>query len=879
MTRPPSDRPTARIAADWQRLFDLFGEVLDLPAIERQPWLEDLATRDPGMAAGVRDMLAAHLSDSPLELERVVGDAAFERTSIAGTRVGPYRLLRLLGRGGMGEVHLAERVDGTFEQMVAIKILRAALFGQEAVQRFHRERNLQARLTHPAIVPIIDGGVAPDGRPYLVMPLVEGVPITEFADRHTLSVKDRVRLLVEVGRAVEHAHSRLIVHRDLKPANILVTDDGAVRLMDFGIAKLLDADDAGTELTRTKLGPMTPGRAAPEQLRGEPPSTSTDVWGLGVLLHELLTSRLPFEGTSPASVSLRGDLERIVNKALAAQPEHRYLGVSAFNEDLIAWSEGRPVSARPASLAYRARRFVARHRAATSAAAVAVIALSSLVVGSLLQSARVARERDRATLSERQSLAAVELLVGLFGQTDPRSGSGVTTVAIADLLAEGERRVNALADQPALQVRLWHTLAAIHFERSERQRAMELYERALEMPIGQSATDPHRVALVADSARALRFAGKDEEARRRLADLLSLLEADRSSSDEARARVLQDLGEAVGGAEGAALIERALALQRAARPANPTNLASSLHALAIVVWRQGDIPRARALWTEALPLIEAAKGPDNPETRSVLGALANVLEDPREQEAIHRRILTSVERQMGPEAVALAFSWTNLGVTLALQGRYLEAESAFAEALRRWEKQVGPTHGQTLNCLRSVARLRDLQGKVDEALAVYSDLRRRRDSAGTTAPSLDVVIAMEAELLTRAGRLDEARSFLLPAMERLRADEPESSLALASAELSLGRLELASARPAAALEAVRRGEALRVSLLPATSPDLAEARAELGRALIAAGDRTGGRELLAANLPAFAANRRAHPEDIARLRAALDETAKGSQSP
>ncbi|HEY3056058.1 MAG TPA: serine/threonine-protein kinase, partial [Thermoanaerobaculia bacterium] len=447
----------------WEAICETFAAALDVAVEERQSWLDDACAGREELRREVAAMLRANHPVAQLEIERQLSDDV-EPVFTDGSRLGSYRVVRLLGRGGMGEVYLCAREGADFEQFVAIKVLRRGLAGAEAAGRFRRERRILAHLAHPAIVPLLDSGPAPDGRPYIVLQYVEGEPITRYCDQHKLTVDERLRLFIAVCRVVQYAHSRLIIHRDLKPSNILVTAEGEVRLLDFGIAKALGPQDEETELTSHQPAPMTRERAAPEQLRGDLPSTSTDVWALGVLLYELLTGRLPFEvagrsheeikravsgdeppkpsdairrirSTDPAAATrtaesrattverlraaLAGDLETVLATTLRREPESRYGSAGQLADDVERVLAGQPILARPHSLGYRTRRFIARNRAAVSAASLAIVLLVAFTVQTLVQSAAVKRERDRATGEEVKANAVVDLLTEVLQGADP----------------------------------------------------------------------------------------------------------------------------------------------------------------------------------------------------------------------------------------------------------------------------------------------------------------------------------------------------------------------------------------------------------------------------------------------------------------------------
>ena len=426
VTRQPPFAPDR-----WRRIAGLFDELVELGPVPRSRRLDGIAATEPELAGAVRRLLAAddterRLLETPLELAapRVeVGEA----TEPPPERAGPYRIAGLLGSGGMADVYAAERDDGAFDQRAAIKVLRRGLDTADILARFLRERRILARLEHPAIARLLDGGALGDGRPYLVMERVDGRPIHLYAEENALSVEERLRLLLAACDAVGYAHRNLVVHRDLKPSNVLVSAGGEVKLLDFGIAKLLGPDLGGAQTVR-EVRVLTPAYAAPEQLAGEPTTTATDVWGLGALAFELLVGEPPLarlassrSGDPPAlateppprassrvlelsaasvegrrrAARLRGDLDTILEKALAVDPARRYLSAEALAEDLRRHLDGRPVRARPASLGYRAGKFLRRHRAGVAAA---LLGVGSLAIGGgvALWEARIAaRERAR----------------------------------------------------------------------------------------------------------------------------------------------------------------------------------------------------------------------------------------------------------------------------------------------------------------------------------------------------------------------------------------------------------------------------------------------------------------------------------------------------
>ena len=449
-------------APSWHALDAALQRALDLDGADRQAYLAGLGL---GLRERVEAMLRDALADDPLldHPEQALGGLAADRPAPRlgeGVRVGPYRIDGLVGEGGMGRVYRAHRADGAYQQTVALKVVRQslALAGADVVARFRRERAALAALAHPHIARLLDGGETDDGVPYLVTEFVDGPPITEWAEARGLSVRDRVRLVSQVARAIDHAHRRLIVHRDLKPSNVLVAEhDGQPRpvVLDFGVAKLLDADPDGV-LTHHGQ-PLTPAYAAPELYDpAAPVTTAVDVYGLGALLYELLTGGRPHAGVVGGAAhepvrpsravadgcarALRGDLDTICLKALSPDPARRYATAADLAGDLDRHLGGRPVTARPDSLAYVLGRLARRHRTAVAAGAVALAALVGGLGASLVAFAGERQARAQAEAAAVRATEAATLLGNLFEAADPASSGGVTT--IREALGDGLRQVS-----------------------------------------------------------------------------------------------------------------------------------------------------------------------------------------------------------------------------------------------------------------------------------------------------------------------------------------------------------------------------------------------------------------------------------------------------
>ncbi len=506
----------------WRVLSEHLDRALEMLAAERKAWLADLRARDAALASDLEGLLAAR-SQSSLEGFLEGPSPLPEAATLAGQTLGHYVLASQIGQGGMGSVWLAKRSDGRFEGMAAVKLLNASLIGRAGEERFRREGNILARLADPHIARLLDAGVSPSGQPYLVLEYVEGEPIDRFCDLNALDLRERLRLFRDVLKAVSHAHANLIVHRDIKPSNVLVDGNGQVKLLDFGIAKLLEREgQAGDEtaVTRAAGRALTPEFAAPEQVAGGAVTTATDVYALGVLLYVLLTGRHPADGSrqSPAELlrfilereperpstavaatrdqapetlreraaarattpdalhrQLRGDLDTIVAKALKKNPAERYASVTALAEDVRRYLRNEPIRARPDTLGYRAAKFVRRNRGGVAAAVLVMLAAVAGAAGILWKAREARRERDVAQAELARATAATDFLGFLLSVAAP----GEKKFSVGELLEQGEGLIDKqFSDNDALRAEMLTVVGERYYTAEQFDKAEPLFRRA-----------------------------------------------------------------------------------------------------------------------------------------------------------------------------------------------------------------------------------------------------------------------------------------------------------------------------------------------------------------------------------------------------------------
>jgi serine/threonine-protein kinase len=765
----------------WNRMSSVFMTARERPSGERAAFLAEVCGNDLTLLQEIESMLAADTVGCELRLERgILGAFA------PGTRLGPYLIQALVAEGGMGEVYRAERVDGHYRQTVALKVLRPGYRTAEAVRRFRLERQVLARLEHPDIAAILDGGTTPDGRPYLVLQFVDGIPITEFCRR--LPVEARLRLLSRVARVVQFAHGRLIVHRDLKPSNILVQSDGSPRLLDFGIAKLLDPDvEEGLQpATRPDTRLLTPEHAAPEQLRGEAVSTATDVYALGVLLYTLLSGRRPFpakgrplselelsileDDPAPPSAmtsdsadrkAVSQDLDRIALMALRKEPDRRYASAGQFAEDLERYLAGQPVSAGRDTLGYRARKFIRRNRAWVALGAVTGLALLLALAATLWQGRQVTLERDRAERERAAAEDVVGMLTDLFKRADPRVVPGGDTVRVSELLDEAERRVDALGGQPGRQARVFRVLGTVQAARGQYDKAERLLRRAWEWERSQSGpVTPNAARTYFDLVRVIHARDGVTRAAPLLDTAVVLLRESLGDADSILAQALRM--QALATTDPAlrrARLDSAVEVQRRVPGQDSLGIADQFDAEANDLFGRGRVREAVALFQAALRIVERRLPPGHPDRLTVMGNVATTLASVGDWEGADSlaRALLEINHRLYPGSDGEAFAYARLAGQAAARGRDQEAETNYRKALEIMRPVLSPGHDRIYSELRNLGIVIARQGRVAEGLAVVdSAYRLARAKRGPDVPGVAFINGQRGYLLQWLGRTTEA---------------------------------------------------------------------------------------------------------------------------
>lgn len=823
-----------------------FEAALEQPAAERSDWLQQHC-QDPAIRAQVAALLAAHAETEDVLLDMPVAslldalrreDDTTPPEALVGTRIGAFRLLRRLGQGGMATVFLGEREGADFKQLVAVKLLRRGLHSAFEQRLFLRERRTLATLSHPDIARLIDGGVTEAGIPYLVMDYIDGVPITHYAATKQLGLRARLELFQRVCRAVDAAHRQLVVHRDIKPSNILVTANGDARLLDFGIAKLLDDNGEEAE-AESSFGGLTPGYAAPEQYSGGVVSTATDVYALGVLLHELLLGERPdplrttppsqraaeadpARWTLPATRSrlrsaLRGDLDCLLLKALAAEPEQRYASAGALADDIQRHLRKKPILAREPTRLYRLQKFAQRHRGGVSIVAVLTLAVLASLTAALWQT-RVARiealrAQEQAQVAQREAhraSAVRELLVELFENESP----GAARAQLPDtetLLQRGaERARTELSDTPALQVEMLVTIGRVYDQLSQYDKARPLLTQAL-------ATARK---LPADEFDILIDA---------LAQL-GQLELSQSRYDQALS-----------------LLDEALALQQHHHPEGRTT-ASLLHQRGLLYSQTGRNDEAIADYLAALSIRKKRFGPRHPELLRSYGALGTAYATAnRHDEALPwlRSALTFARQVYGDEHDETARRLSNLGISLLSTRQLEEAERVSAESVAISRKVFSGPNAALAPRVHNLGGAKLALGKLSEAeAAIRESIEIERAIGRGASPGVGYGLAKLSRIQELRGDRQGALALAEQAGAILDTSLPPQHIQRLDGQLRIVRLRLLQPQPpdlrTAAAELRQRVESM-------DKPDnelSVIARYVHGLALATAGDDAGALPLL-----------------------------------
>jgi eukaryotic-like serine/threonine-protein kinase len=735
----------------WERAQAIFHGAMALPSGEREEYLRSACGDDSALLERVEAML---LNDTSV-LDQDVGEVAkglFSDTTIL-RNFGPYKIVRLLGQGGMGVVYLAERED--LGNQVAIKILRDAWLHPSRRERFESERKVLAQLNHPCIAHLYDANTFSDGTPWFVMEYVEGMPLTEYCERYSCSIDRKLQLLRTVCETVQYAHEQAIIHRDLKPSNIFVKSDGAIRLLDFGIAKQIDSLEQQVDQTKTIHRMMTPAYASPEQVRGSHISIQTDIYSLGVILFELLTGGLPFnlsnltpdeaasivvtyEPPKPSVIARKNssgnclsgrfrkaewpELDVLCLTAMHKDPERRYRSVEALIRDIDHYRNGEPLDARPDSFRYRARKFVRRNRRMVALASAVLLLLTGVFVYSTI---RITRARDAALAEAARTARVQAFMMNLFEGGDETAGPS-DQMKVVDLINKGVQEANALSSAPKIQAELYQTLGNINDKLGHLDQADSLLQRSLQQRktvFGQESPEVAESLIALSQLRndQARFAEAEELARQAITiDTKVLL-----PNHPARARAITQLGlvlENRGAYDQAIPVLEQAAQMQSAPDGVEADLSASLTELANCHYYSGHYEISDKLNHRVLDLDRKLYGERHPQVANDLINLGAIQLDEGhydQAEKYDRQALDIYQSFYGKDNAETASAMTLLGRALVTAGKYSEAADMLQQALTTEEHVYGPVHPRIASTLNELGKVAQKQEKLDLAKADF----------------------------------------------------------------------------------------------------------------------------------------------------------------
>ncbi len=804
----------------WSKVENLFDRAVELDADAQLEYLETACRGDTELLNYILDLLRASPSiDEMIEktiidsVGRAFADDSAQADDMRGEKIGPYQVIRLIGSGGMGMVYLAERVDQQYDQQVAIKLGRHRLVDPETILRLRNERQILADLDHPNIARLFDGGTTEEGVPYLVMEYIDGIRIDTFCDLHQLNVVERLKIFQTICTAVHYAHQNLVIHRDIKAANILVATDGTPKLLDFGIAKLIDsAGEAADGLTREGAVLMTPANATPEQILRKPVTTATDVYALGLLLHTLLCGHRAYEtdSLSPTEMAqvvcqqdvvrpslrlrqisrnathgddtvagnrstsivrlqrqLRGDLDTIVLNALRKEPVRRYRSVSALADDISLHLRSMPIVARSDSWRYRAGKFVRRHYASVTASVLVVAMLAAFTVVLSVQNRSITKERDTAREVSR-------FLEDIFMAQDPAQAKGAKITADEILAAGADRIQSDLGERPEIQSTLMGTIGRVYYSLGEFEPSAELLEQALQLQIQTHGEDHPDVAAAKDDLAVTLIQRAEYSRAEKL--LESAMQTNRIRGGPSSPQVAENLNNLANLYIRSGDIDRAqesimesVDIFSELGESYGMKLAAAKATLARTLQVQGDLDRTETLLLEAIEIVGNTEGDSHPSMAYYLqnlGVLQRSKGDLHSASETLEKAVVATRRILGEKHDLLAATLIDQGVVFHLTGDFENADRVMREALTLYMETRGDDHpavGYTLIVLgmlqHDMADLEVAENSLREALNIFEEaFDRDHQYTASTLTELGAV-------LNSADRPDEAQILLRRALE------------------------------------------------------------------------------------------------------------------
>ena len=891
----------------WEKIQSLFEEALELSPSERDNFLKDKCGDDKELFNEVITLLRADDNQHSIFSGSAGDYIAVDDASLDGKIFGNYRAIKQIGAGGMGSVYLAERVDGHFEQMVALKVVKPGMNSNEIISRFEAERQILAKLHHPNIARLLDGGISELGLPYFTMEYVEGKPISEYSDEKNLTIEQRLALFKKVCEAVLYAHQNLVIHRDLKPSNILVQEDGTVKLLDFGIAKVFEEDDDQKFVTRTAMRVMTPEYASPEQVKGETVSTATDIYSLGLILYQLLTGCPPYEVKTTSALEMEkiiclteppkpsimvtkislegsqdvksttsgfiterrnttisklkkritGDLDNICLMAIRKEPERRYSSIAQFITDIDNHITGLPVIARKSTAGYRTRKFVQRHKVGVIVATIAVLVIALVTTFYTIQ---LAEERDRAQLEAEKSKKVSEFLAGIFEVSDPEQSKGETITA-RELLDIGVKRIESeLSDQPEVLANMLSVTGNVYKSLGLYEQALILLQRAYSINDSLLGSSSPETAKCLNDLANLNFAMGDyesaikrfNEAIEKRKDIFGEESLETAESMNDLGMVLREEGEYD---ESEKLLTASLVIRKKILSLKSAEVAQSINNLALLKEDMGEYEEAKRLFEESLQIKENIYGKFHPSVTETIGNLAYLLQQIGEYEEASKLFSETLEidkQFFGDLHPVVSTDLYNIASNTALMGDLNSAEKLYSDVLEFDKKLLGEDHPYIALDLNNLAGILSDKGDYEKAEELYKkSLNLNKKIYGNEHPEVATSLSNLGVMYSRWKKYELAEPYLKSALDMRTKHLGENHPNVVTSINIYASLLIGQKMYEEAVELYRRSLNLRIKMLGEDHPQTANAFLGLGNALIETKDYKEAEDKLIRGLEAY----------------------------
>lgn len=807
----------------WKHVKEIFSKALELEKSERVSYIKKACKGNSKLFKEVLTLIDAHeipgILDRPIDDIRLSAISVAKENQMKGRHIGNYKIIKELGHGGMGSVYLAERADGEFDQLAALKLLHSPFATETQVERFKLERQILASLHHDNIARLKDGGVTDEGQPYYVMEYVNGTPIDAYCDDHQLTVNQRLNLFVSVCRAVQYAHRKLVVHRDLKPSNILVTNDGRVKLLDFGIAKVGEDNNRSETtamLTRPGLLPITPTYASPEQVREESISTASDVYQLGLVLYELLSGRLPYrvDGLSPAGIeqlicekepftpakqllrnsepeeveeisnlrstkprqlqkTLSGDLCNIVMKAIRKEPGRRYESAERLKDDIGRYLNRKPVVAHSDSKIYRVKKFVRRNMVESAGILLILVLLTGYLITITWHSHQTQIALERAEREAEKSAQVVDFMLGMFEAGNPRANPG-DQITARELIERGLEEANQLNNRPELHSNMFNVIGNVYKGLGRYDEAGKILERAVTLQQKYSGENKSEIAhYMNDYAQALARQEKHEEAYKYHSEALEILKNQYGEEHPKVAASMLQMASwtpVTGLKQAAELRRKALTIRKNHYGKDHLLTAEAYMALGNAHRSLAQPQQALDLFDKAIQIRKSSLGPDHPEVAESMIFKADIYHlyelNPEKAETLYRDALQIQENALGKMHHSKLHGLSSLARLLSLKGDHEEAVQLYQESLEIRKHVFGDNHPAIAEGMGHLATGYMRKGDLGEAEKYFREsLELWIELMGPVHNTVSGARAGLGKLLTKMGRFEEARKHLEQALE------------------------------------------------------------------------------------------------------------------